>query len=106
MTPPPAATRVYPTLQAWLSEEKTQERLAAMIVDPVLAAFCHFLTEGMRVQPDDLTGSKALLPEEIVRKSAMHAGACQFLPTMKKLLAVKPGGTQTPAWEHILPDNQ
>ena len=106
-TPDPAAARVHPTLRAWLSEEKTQERLAALLIVPVLTAFCHYLTEGMRVQPDDLTGPKALLPEEVVRKTAMHAGACQFIPTLKRLLAANTGGRTTPAaWEHLHPTNQ
>jgi hypothetical protein len=103
----PAATRVYPTLKAWLSEETTQQHLASLIVDPVFTAFCHYLSEGMRVQPEDLTGPKALLPREIDRKAAMHAGACQFIPTVKKLLAVKTENNKPPeAWAYLQPDNQ
>lgn len=105
--PRPNAARVHPTLKAWLSEEKTQERLAALIVDPVFNAFCYYLTEGMKVQPEDMAGPKALLSEEIVRKAAMHTGACQIIPAIKRLLAANTSGTPTPAgWEHLHPNNQ
>lgn len=106
-TPPPAASRAHPTLKAWLSEQTTQERLAALIIDPVFISLCHYISESMKVQQDDLVGSRALLPEELIRKSAMHVGVGQFIPTVKSLLATNIGSTQTPsAWEHIHPNNQ
>lgn len=105
-TPAPAASRAHPTLKAWLSEQQTQDRLAALLVDPVFIALTHYISESMKVQPDDLIGSRALMPEELVRKNAMHVGVSQFIPTVKKLLTTNIGNTQTTAgWEHIHPDN-
>lgn len=107
MTPPPAATRVYPTLKAWLSEEKTQEKLAALLVDPVFVALCHYISESMKVQPEDMAGSKALLSEEIVRKTAMSVGVSQFIPSVKRLLESSiTKAPLPPAWEHLHPQNQ
>lgn len=106
-TPAPAATRAYPTMRAWLSEPSTQERLAEFLIDPVFNAFCHYISESMKVQPSDLTGSQALIPQELERKSAMHVGASQFIPKIKEHLSscnfISPS---LAGWEHIHPNNQ
>ena len=104
-TPTPVAAEARPTLEHWLLNEHNVEHLKELVVDPVFLALVHYLSELTRVLPSDLTGSKALLQEEVLRKTAMHAGVSQILPLAKSLLNKRPSTPMPEAWSHLIPDN-
>ena len=104
----PRQARAHITLEHWLLQEAHTEWLKQLIADPRWIAVCHYVTDEHRVTSADLVGDKPLLPEVVVRKAALHAGATEFVNGIKNLLnKVSQPKTPVPeAWEHIHPDNR
>ena len=104
----PRQSRAHPTLEQWLLQEPHVEWLKQLIADPRFIAACHYITEEHRVTSADLVGPQPLLPEVVVRKAALHAGASEFVNGFRNLLrkVPQPKTTLPPAWEHINLDNR
>ena len=101
----PAAARNHPSLKDWISTETNVEWLKSLIVDPRFLAVCHYVQDKNRVTVQDLVGSQAQLPEVVVRKAALHAGASEFVKGIIELIPTKTITPNAPleAWEHIHP---
>ena len=104
----PEQSRHYPTLEQWLLQEPHVEWLKQLIADPRWLAVSHYVVDEHRVTSADLAGPQPLLPEVVVRKAALHAGATEFVNGIKALLkkVPQPKTNLPPAWEHIHPDNR
>jgi hypothetical protein len=101
----PRQARNHPTLEVWLLQEQNIEWLKQLVADERFLAVCHYVTDEHRVTSSDLAGPQPMLPEVIVRKAALHAGATEFVDGIKRLLtkAPKPKTNLPEAWEHIHP---
>jgi len=99
----PKQARVHPSLKAWLSTPGNVVRLQQILADPVFVAACHYVESMVGVTPDDLVGAHAALPEVIVRKAALAAGAKVFATTLAALPNFRPTAANAPLqpWEHI-----
>lgn len=104
----PRQARAHPTLEHWLLQETNIEWLKQLVADPRWLAVCHYVTDEHRVTSENLVGPQPLLPEVVVRKAALHAGATEFVSGVKALLrkAPQPKTALPEAWEYIHPVNQ
>jgi hypothetical protein len=102
--PAPKQTRVQHTLKSWLSNENNTARLKQIITDPVFLAASRYAEEITRVKVSDLTGANALLPEEVVRKTAIHAGTVEMISLFKAFLTPNVTSKFPEPWEHIHPE--
>ena len=95
----PRQARVYPTLEAWCSREENRAFVNGLLNEPMFLALLHYAKDIQRVQVSDLIGTTAQLNECIIRKAAIHAGACAFEDALRTIL--KSGG---PSATHV-PDD-
>lgn len=100
---PPFIATGLPELQAWLSNEYHVDRLKQIVEDPIFLAAAHYVTEELRVQHADITGSRAKLDTELVRKACVHAGCSEFVRKIKNLSKgiTAPQEQEAEPWSHI-----
>ncbi len=101
--PLPKQARSHPSLEWWLGQPENVIRLKAILADPVFMAACAYVEGTLDVTPDDLIGTKAALPEVIVRKASLAAGFKSFVATITALPNFrKQQASDVPQpWEHI-----
>lgn len=92
-----------PEIKAWLANEYHIDRLNQILTDPVFLAAAYYAIEELRVVHADLTGPRAKLDAEIVRKASVHAGCAAFLATLKSLpgQANSANAEEPEPWGHV-----
>lgn len=105
-TPAPRQARHYPTLEEWCGNSENQAFVKQLLFDPRFLALLHYSKEIHRVTVDDLAGKTAMLNECIIRKAAIHAGACAFEETLRNLLKTRKTVAEPEPWQHIIPELQ
>ena len=108
-TPPkktPRQARVYPTLESWCSSEENKAFVKGLLQEPRFLALLHYSKDIHRVQVDDLIGAKAQLNECIIRKAAVHAGACAFENCLRNILLTGSPLSITDDWSETIPLTQ
>lgn len=108
-TPPkktPRQARVYPTLETWCSSDENKAFVKELLQDPRFLALLHYSKDLHRVQVDDLVGPKAQLNECVIRKAAIHAGACAFEDALRSILRTGKMIPITDDWSDTIPLNR